>query len=100
MTRSRRSRAVACSELNCLTRERVYMESMLKPSDRFSVSPGALFHYLHGEIVILDMTSDAYFGLNSSGAFIWESLSGGSTIEETAMNLANRYPVEIEQARR
>jgi len=76
------------------------MESMLKPSDRFSVSPGAIFHHLHGEIVILDMASDAYFGLNSSGAFIWESLSGGATIEETAMNLANSYPVEIERARR
>jgi len=76
------------------------MEHMIKPSVRFSVSPDAIFQRLHGEMVILDMTSDAYFGLNSSGAFIWESLSNGATIEETAMKLANRYPVEINRARR
>jgi hypothetical protein len=75
------------------------MDVQIVPSDRFLISPNAMFQHLHGEIVILDMESDSYFGLNSTGACIWESLSSGSTIEEASLSLATRFSVLIEQAR-
>ncbi len=41
---------------------------------RWAVSPDALFRLLEDEAVILDMSSQRYFGLNPMGVRIWQLL--------------------------
>lgn len=52
------------------------------------------------EIVILDLASSTYFGLNPVGADIWQFLSEGKTLAETCNAMADKYdvsPSEIER---
>jgi hypothetical protein len=51
-----------------------------------------------GSAVLLDERTGRYFQLNSTGATIVRSLLRGDSVEDTARQLAERYPVAAEQA--
>ena len=47
-----------------------------------------------GEVVLLHMASEVYFGLDSVGARMWEALADTGDIEATASRLAGEFEVE------
>ena len=55
-----------------------------------------------GDGVIVDTRNAFYFGLNRTGAFLWERLAqgGGATIGELADALCERFAVERAEAER
>jgi len=55
---------------------------------------------LEGEIVLLDLQSGTYFGLNKVGAEIWNQLTLGKSTDEIQQYLAGRYAVSAERCRR
>ena len=59
---------------------------------RFS---GTLFaQEIDGEMVLLDMNTENYFGLDSVASDIWRLLQEGKTIQETYDELLQAYDVE------
>ena len=73
---------------------------------RSTVSPtyvpaaDALTSAVGDEMVIMDLRSEKYFGLNRSGAIVWAGLEGGSPLSEIAARLAERFDVAAERAER
>lgn len=55
---------------------------------------------LAGELVLLDMESGNYFGLNPVGARIWEHLSDGATLEAAHTALLTEFDVETDVLKR
>jgi Coenzyme PQQ synthesis protein D (PqqD) len=55
-----------------------------------------------GDGVIVDTRNAFYFGLNRTGAFLWERLAqgGGATMGELADALCERFAVERTEAER
>ena len=54
-----------------------------------------------GDGVIVDTRNAFYFGLNRTGAFLWERLAqGGATVGELADALVERFAVEKPEAER
>jgi hypothetical protein len=52
-----------------------------------------------GEMVLLDMNSENYFGLDSVASDIWRLLGEGKSVGETYAALLEIYDVEEEQLR-
>lgn len=49
------------------------------------------------EVVMMDIESGFYFGLNSVASIIWELLKDGKTVDELADYLITEYDVNREQ---
>lgn len=49
------------------------------------------------EVVMMDIESGFYFGLNSVASVIWELLKDGKTVDELADYLISEYDVNREQ---
>jgi len=60
-------------------------------------NPGAISSDLDGEVVILDMESGKYHGLDTTGTRIWELLEDPITFDEIVLKLMTEYSVEQEQ---
>lgn len=61
-----------------------------KPSDE------VLFQQMNDEAVLLNMTSEHYFGLNSIGMRIWELISQDDSVNNVFTALLKEYNVEEE----
>jgi hypothetical protein len=57
-------------------------------------SEDALFQMVNGEVVILDLAKELYFGLNEVGSRIWMLLQDGKSLEEAREMLLAEYDVE------
>ena len=57
------------------------------------ISPDALFRPLEDEAVILDMSSQRYFGLNSMGVRIWQLLEELGETDAITQSLLSEYEV-------
>ncbi len=66
---------------------------MIASAETFRCKPDVLFQEVSGEIVLLDLVSERYFGLNSTGARVWQGLSEGRTTEEIISGLAKEFDV-------
>lgn len=60
----------------------------------FTLSPDVLFQEVSGEMVLLDMASENYFGLDKIGARIWQFLSDKNSLGELIDNLESEYEVD------
>lgn len=49
-----------------------------------------------GEMVLLDMNSEKYFGLDDIGTAIWQAMQKSGSLEEIFFNLQEQYEVEPE----
>ncbi len=58
------------------------------------ISPEVLFQEVSGEIVLLDLASENYFGLDEIGARIWTLLSEGNSLGSVLDTLEQEYDVE------
>lgn len=72
----------------------------MKLHDKVTIPPQVLVNQIGEELVILDLASGTYFGLNPVGAQIWQFLSAGKTLAETCKAMVENYdvsPSEIER---
>ncbi len=64
----------------------------------FQIPEHVLYRKLEDEMVLLNLDSGEYFGLNDTGTRIWELLAGGRSRREIAVTLAREFEVELEVA--
>ena len=57
-------------------------------------SPEVLFQEVSGEMVLLDLSNEFYFGLNEVGTRVWQLLETGSSVGEVLDALLGEYQVE------
>lgn len=55
---------------------------------------------LSKEVVILDLKSEEYYGLNHVGATIWHLLQEPKAVSEIKSIILNKYDVDLEQCDR
>lgn len=67
-----------------------------------AVEPGdeVIFQPLHDEMVLLNMKTQEYFGLDDVGAEMWNLLVQHGDVEQVAAILTERYDVDRETLRR
>jgi len=64
---------------------------------KITLSPEALFQEVGGEIVILDLKSEQYFGLNEVGARIWQLLAAHGDLQQAFDAVAKEFDVTPDQ---
>ncbi|HTQ98849.1 MAG TPA: PqqD family protein [Candidatus Acidoferrum sp.] len=64
---------------------------------RVELSPQALSQEIGGEVVILDLASTTYFGLDKVGARFWQLLQDNPEVEPACKQLLTEYEVSAEQ---
>ena len=64
------------------------------PSSTVVASPDLACGELGGEVVILDMSAGAYFGLNAVGARVWSLIREPSTLSAVRDAIVHEYDVE------
>jgi hypothetical protein len=63
------------------------------PSRRVTVPPSVLVQAVGDEAVLLDLTSERYFGLDEVGAYFWEVITASAGTDEAFQRLAEAYDV-------
>ena len=66
-------------------------------SQKVNFSDTVFAQEVDGEMVLLDMNSENYFGLDAVASDIWQLLQEGRTLQETEDALLEMYDVEPEQ---
>ena len=66
----------------------------IQAEQKVTISPDVLFQEVSGEMVLLDLASESYFGLDAVGARIWALLESGASVGETLDTLLQEYEVE------
>jgi hypothetical protein len=61
------------------------------------LTPEQLASDLGGEVVILDLKSSQYYGLEGVGARIWDLIAAGSTVGEIEEQLLLEFDVDRER---
>lgn len=67
-------------------------------SHRLLRSEEVLFQNLGGEAVLLDLSSETYFGLNEVGTRVWDLLESTSLLSDVCTRLQAEYDVERDRA--
>jgi phage-related protein len=49
---------------------------------------------LEGKVLLLQSSTGVYFGLNPVGAFVWEQLQNGSTVDQLVDAVKEQYEAE------
>ena len=65
----------------------------------FRLAENVSFSEVDDEVVLLELTSGSYFGLNESGAKMLLALMEGYSIEQSCSDLAIHYQVDTRQIR-
>lgn len=68
-------------------------------TDQISIKPDTLVNVISGESVLLNLSSDAYFGLDQIGTDMWQCLTAERTIQAAYEKLLNEYDVDAETLR-
>jgi hypothetical protein len=61
--------------------------------DKVIIPSQVLVNPMDDEIIVLDLASGTYFGLDPVGSHIWAFLSEGKTIAETCQGMLAKYDV-------
>lgn len=72
---------------------------MIDFSGRISIPEQVLARQLGDELVILDLQSESYFGLDGIGTAMWNELTAANTIELAFESLLEQYDVEPQRLR-
>ena len=67
---------------------------LIKLSSTVVPSSGVLFQELDGEIVLLHVERECYFGLNEVGARLWNGLLAKQTIDSICANMLADFDVD------
>lgn len=68
--------------------------------DKITIPAQVLVNQIDEEMIILDLASGTYFGLNPVGAQIWQFLSAGKTVAETCKEMLDKYEVAPDEIER
>lgn len=68
-------------------------------SDRVTVPDTVLVRELAGESVLLDLSSEAYFGLDATAAQMWRVLTEAASVEAAFTDLQALFEVDAERLR-
>lgn len=68
----------------------------LPPASRISVPSETLVRIVDGQAVLLSLKTERYYGLDEVGTRIWDLLSAGKTVAETAAVLAGEFDAPAE----
>jgi hypothetical protein len=66
----------------------------MNPDIRLSIPPQVMSRQVGDETVLLDLESGTYFGLDSVGKRIWESVGEGLTLAEIASVIVSEFEVD------
>lgn len=72
----------------------------MPPETKLVASNEVLTRMVGDELVLLDLARGVYYGLNPTGARIWELLVEGASIRDAATRLAEEHEVALEEAER
>jgi hypothetical protein len=72
---------------------------MIDFANRVVVPEQVLVRQLDDEIVILDLASESYFGLDDVGTAMWNEVTNANSIEQAYTALLEQYDVEPEVLR-
>lgn len=75
------------------------MEQPLDFNNRVKVPEQVLARQLDDEMVILDLRSETYFGLDEVGTAMWNAVTSASSIEQGYEFLLGQYDVEPQELR-
>ena len=64
---------------------------------RLKVPPQVMSRLVGDEMVLLDLASGEYFGLDGVGQRIWESVSEGKSLAETVVTIVAEYEADEAQ---
>lgn len=71
-----------------------------KPSDRFSLRHDLVVEEVDGEVIVLDLAGNKYFGLNGVAYEIWQVIDEGDRdLGGMAESIAESYEISVERAR-
>ena len=70
---------------------------MINRGDRAVIRDGVMFNRVGDEIVILDLDSGTYFGLDAVGSRLWDLIAGNHTIAEAMERMLEEYEVTAEE---
>ena len=73
----------------------ITMENLYKLRIRFKKD--VIFSDLQDEMIIMDMNSGRYFGLNETGAKIWSLLDKHDDLKKVVKNLCDEYEISKEK---
>lgn len=59
-------------------------------------APGVLLREIDGELLLLNTDTDTYFGLNPSGASMYQQLADGVTFEDTIKAICADFSISGE----
>lgn len=64
---------------------------------RLEASPSVVTREIGGEMVLMDLDSGNYFGLNAVGGHVWQAIEDGKTIAELCDQIEQAFDVSREQ---
>ena len=65
---------------------------------KLNVPPEVMSRLVGDEMVLLDLSSGLYFGLDGVGQRIWQAVADGKTLSETVDIVVAEYDVDRDQA--
>ncbi|MDH3679145.1 MAG: PqqD family protein [Acidimicrobiia bacterium] len=65
----------------------------------YQPTDGVVARVVSDETVVVDLDSERYFSLNTTGAVVWSAVIAGRSVEQAAMELAEIYDVADQTAR-
>ena len=68
--------------------------------DRLEIPPQVMTRTVGEEVVVLDLASGTYFGLDPVGARIWELMADGKNLGEICDQMLEEYDVTREELER
>ena len=66
-------------------------------SGRLVIPPDVLMREVDGEAVLLNLATEAYFGLDEVGTRMWYALTEGESLAEAFERLADEFEVDPRQ---
>ncbi len=59
---------------------------------------GLAWEVVEDEVVVLDLTSSEYFGLNATGTVLWQALAANATVDDLVQELMTTFDVDAPTA--
>jgi hypothetical protein len=73
---------------------------MVSFADRLAVPSHVLIRFLDKEAVLLNIETERYFGLDETGARMWQLVTAAPSVETAYQQLLDEYDVQAEPLRR
>jgi Coenzyme PQQ synthesis protein D (PqqD) len=68
--------------------------SIVKSDERVAVPPDVLVSEVGGEMVLLNLKTEQYFGLDETGAQMWKTLTTSTSFKQALDRLLGEYDAE------